>query len=356
MAKYPDIRSRRDPGADVVQREHGWCSPTAIEQAACVMRLTPALPDRRRDASTTCSRPTPVGRARRLRVHEHLVLAAAAPTSSTRAMLEDGRRRPATSTCAASSASARATSRRWRRSTASTSGRSSSATSRAHRRATARPGSEVLPDKQLQPPQGRLDHWREPLIDDIDTVLFKDIDEPGLNTLDVYRAPRRLRDAAQGAADGAATRRARRDATPPACAAAAAPASRWARRCPSSPRATMDKYLVCNADESEPGHVQGPRADAEEPAHADRGHHHRAPTRSARTSAFIYIRGEYDQQADILDAARRRGARGRLPRREHPRLRPHARRSSCTAAPAPTSAARRRRCSTRSRASAATRA
>jgi NADH:ubiquinone oxidoreductase subunit E len=26
----------------VVQTEHGWLSPTAVEQAACVMRLTPA--------------------------------------------------------------------------------------------------------------------------------------------------------------------------------------------------------------------------------------------------------------------------------------------------------------------------
>ena len=42
MAKYPDIRSAAIPALKVVQREHGWCSPTAIEQAACVMRLTPA--------------------------------------------------------------------------------------------------------------------------------------------------------------------------------------------------------------------------------------------------------------------------------------------------------------------------
>jgi NADH-quinone oxidoreductase subunit E len=42
MAKYPDIRSASIPALHVVQREHGWCSPTAIEQAACVMRLTPA--------------------------------------------------------------------------------------------------------------------------------------------------------------------------------------------------------------------------------------------------------------------------------------------------------------------------
>src|SRR5881397_554479 len=34
MAKYPDRRS-------AAQQLHGWCSPTAIEQVACVMRLTP---------------------------------------------------------------------------------------------------------------------------------------------------------------------------------------------------------------------------------------------------------------------------------------------------------------------------
>jgi NADH-quinone oxidoreductase subunit E len=42
MAKYPDERSASIPALHAVQRYHGWCSPTAIEQAACVMRLTPA--------------------------------------------------------------------------------------------------------------------------------------------------------------------------------------------------------------------------------------------------------------------------------------------------------------------------
>jgi NADH-quinone oxidoreductase subunit E len=42
MAKYPDIRSATIPALKVVQAEHGWLSPTATEQAACVMRLTPA--------------------------------------------------------------------------------------------------------------------------------------------------------------------------------------------------------------------------------------------------------------------------------------------------------------------------
>jgi NADH-quinone oxidoreductase subunit E len=42
MGSYPDIRSAVIPAMKIVQREHGWLSPTAMEQAACVMRLTPA--------------------------------------------------------------------------------------------------------------------------------------------------------------------------------------------------------------------------------------------------------------------------------------------------------------------------
>ncbi len=42
MALYPDVRSAAIPALHAAQRLHGWCSPTAIEQAACVMRLTPA--------------------------------------------------------------------------------------------------------------------------------------------------------------------------------------------------------------------------------------------------------------------------------------------------------------------------
>ena len=42
MGKYPDLRSAAIPAMKIVQREHGWLSPTAMEQAACVLRLTPA--------------------------------------------------------------------------------------------------------------------------------------------------------------------------------------------------------------------------------------------------------------------------------------------------------------------------
>jgi NADH-quinone oxidoreductase subunit E len=42
MAKYPDHRSAAIPALAAVQRHYGWCTPEGIEQAACVMRLTPA--------------------------------------------------------------------------------------------------------------------------------------------------------------------------------------------------------------------------------------------------------------------------------------------------------------------------
>jgi NADH-quinone oxidoreductase subunit E len=42
IAKYPDRRSAAIPALAAAQRLHGWCSPEAFRQVACVMRLTPA--------------------------------------------------------------------------------------------------------------------------------------------------------------------------------------------------------------------------------------------------------------------------------------------------------------------------
>jgi NADH-quinone oxidoreductase subunit E len=42
MGRYPDSRSAAIPALHAAQEVHGWCSPEAIEQVACVMRLTPA--------------------------------------------------------------------------------------------------------------------------------------------------------------------------------------------------------------------------------------------------------------------------------------------------------------------------
>ena len=45
MARYPDSRSAAIPALHAAQELHGWCSPEAIEQVACVMRVTPAYLD-----------------------------------------------------------------------------------------------------------------------------------------------------------------------------------------------------------------------------------------------------------------------------------------------------------------------
>jgi NADH-quinone oxidoreductase subunit E len=42
MAKYPDRHSAVLPALGAAQRRHGWCSPEAIRQVACVMQVTPA--------------------------------------------------------------------------------------------------------------------------------------------------------------------------------------------------------------------------------------------------------------------------------------------------------------------------
>jgi NADH:ubiquinone oxidoreductase subunit E len=41
MALYPDRHSAALPALAAAQRHHGWCSPRAILEAACVMGVTP---------------------------------------------------------------------------------------------------------------------------------------------------------------------------------------------------------------------------------------------------------------------------------------------------------------------------
>ena len=72
--------------------------------------------------------------------------------------------------------------------------------------------------------------------------------------------------------------------------------------------------------------------------------------------AFIFIRGEYGEVADVLDRAVAEAYEAGYLGDDVLGTGHRGSSSSSTAAPAPTSAARRRRCSTRSRASAATRA
>jgi NADH-quinone oxidoreductase subunit F len=68
------------------------------------------------------------------------------------------------------------------------------------------------------------------------------------------------------------------------------------------PHGDMDKYLVCNADESEPGTFKDRELMQKSPHMLIEGI--AIATWAAEiTRAFIYIRGEYQIQADILEAA-----------------------------------------------------
>ncbi len=68
------------------------------------------------------------------------------------------------------------------------------------------------------------------------------------------------------------------------------------------PKGSMDKYLVCNADESEPGTFKDRELMQKNPHLLIEGIIIGAYAIGANRS-FIFIRGEYSHQADVLDAA-----------------------------------------------------
>ena len=68
------------------------------------------------------------------------------------------------------------------------------------------------------------------------------------------------------------------------------------------PKGAMDKYLVCNADESEPGTFKDRELMQKNPHLLIEGMIIAAYAIAA-SRAYIFIRGEYELQADILEAA-----------------------------------------------------
>jgi NADH-quinone oxidoreductase subunit F len=131
-------------------------------------------------------------------------------------------------------------------------------------------------------------------------ILFDRIDEPGLNTLDVYQ--RRggydmLRKALTMSPEEVLTQimdsgiRGRGGA-----------GFQMGRKISFLPHGDMVKYLVCNADESEPGTFKDRELMQKSPHMLIEGIAIAAYAGQINTS-FIYIRGEYQLQADILEAA-----------------------------------------------------
>jgi NADH-quinone oxidoreductase subunit F len=133
-----------------------------------------------------------------------------------------------------------------------------------------------------------------------EVLLFKDIDEPGLATLDVY--------AKRGGYES--LRKAL--ATTPEDVLAQLEASglrgrggagfAMGKKVSFLPKGAIDKYLVCNADESEPGTFKDRELMQKSPHMLIEGLII-ASYAAGATRSFIYIRGEYVHQADVLDGA-----------------------------------------------------
>jgi NADH-quinone oxidoreductase subunit F len=131
-------------------------------------------------------------------------------------------------------------------------------------------------------------------------LLFKDIDQPGLATLEVYRQR-----------GGYESLRKALAMTPEAVLAELEASGLRGRggagfamgkKVSFLPKGAMDKYLVCNADESEPGTFKDRELMQKTPHTLIEGIVIASYAAGANRS-FIYIRGEYQLQADMLDAA-----------------------------------------------------
>src|SRR3954447_1680028 len=131
-------------------------------------------------------------------------------------------------------------------------------------------------------------------------ILYKDIDDPGLATLDGYSERggyEMLRNALS--MDPADVLQEMLDSGVRGRGGAG---FAMGKKMSFIPKGAMDKYLVCNADESEPGTFKDRELMQKNPHLLIEGMIIGAYAIGANKS-FIFIRGEYSHQADILDRA-----------------------------------------------------
>lgn len=132
------------------------------------------------------------------------------------------------------------------------------------------------------------------------TLLFKSIDEPGLDTLDVYQ--RRGGYEALRKALAMTREEVLHELEASAIRGRGGAGFAMGKKVSFLPKGTMDKYLVCNADESEPGTFKDRELMQKSPHMLIEGIIIAAYA-GGINRAFIYIRGEYGLQADKLERA-----------------------------------------------------
>jgi NADH-quinone oxidoreductase subunit F len=131
-------------------------------------------------------------------------------------------------------------------------------------------------------------------------ILFDRIDEPGLNTLPVYES--RGGYASLRTALGMSREDVLQNLLDSGLRGRGGAGFAMGKKASFLPKGTMDKYLVCNADESEPGTFKDRELMQKSPHMLVEGMIIAAYAADVNRS-FIYIRGEYQQQAAILEAA-----------------------------------------------------
>jgi NADH-quinone oxidoreductase subunit F len=131
-------------------------------------------------------------------------------------------------------------------------------------------------------------------------LLFKDIDEPGLHTLDVYA--RRGGYEALRKALAMSPAEVLHELEVSAIRGRGGAGFAMGKKISFLPKGAMDKYLVCNADESEPGTFKDRELLQKSPHMLIEGMLIAAYA-GGINRAFIYIRGEYELQAQRLEAA-----------------------------------------------------
>ncbi|MGD0453265.1 MAG: NADH-quinone oxidoreductase subunit NuoF [Solirubrobacteraceae bacterium] len=135
---------------------------------------------------------------------------------------------------------------------------------------------------------------------DAPILLFTDIDEPGLCTLDVYE--RRGGYQSLRKALAMTPEEVLEQLKSSGIRGRGGAGFAMGTKISFLPKGSMDKYLVCNADESEPGTFKDRELMQKTPHSLIEGII--IASYAAGTSrSFIYIRGEYELQADMLDAA-----------------------------------------------------
>jgi NADH-quinone oxidoreductase subunit F len=291
MSRYPDRRSAAIPALHAAQELHGWCSPEAILQVAAVMQLTPAY------LTSVASfydmlelRPEPKGH------HDVYV-------------------------CTNISCSLRGADERYEEMIAAASGEEN-----IHVRAFECLGAcDIAPMASVDGEYvGPLEHddaaqivedlrAGRPVLEakqlarracvqpaDIRSMLFEGIDEPELNTLAVYERRggyQALRKALQMAPEEVLA-----NISDSGLRGRGGAGFRMGQKASFLPHGDMEKYLVCNADESEPGTFKDRELMQKSPHMLIEGIVI-ASWAAEINRAFIYIRGEYEHQARILDQA-----------------------------------------------------